>query len=124
MMTENKVYRYIKDGEGAFSARADRDIERNRKGNFELVISDAAGNPVKNARITAHMTKIDFNFGANIFMLGESVSFSTARQSRSTGRAQSRGAAVFATIQAQNVTATAVRRQTPCATSAVSTTCE
>lgn len=79
MMTENKVYRYIKDGEGAFSARADRDIERNRKGNFELVISDAAGNPVKNARITAHMTKIDFNFGANIFMLGE---YGTAEKNR------------------------------------------
>ena len=70
-MTENKVYQYIKDGESAFFSRADRDIERNRKSNFELVISDAQGNPVKNAEVAVHMTQIDFNFGANIFMLGE-----------------------------------------------------
>lgn len=70
-MTENRIYQYIKDGESTFSARADRDIEQNRKGNFELLISDADGNPVKGANVRARMTQIDFNFGANIFMLGE-----------------------------------------------------
>lgn len=78
-MTENKVYQYIKDGESAFSARADRDIERNRKGDFELVISDAEGNPVKGAKVNVRMTQIDFNFGANIFMLGE---YDTDEQNR------------------------------------------
>ena len=70
-MTENKVYQFIKDGESVFNSRADKDIERNRKGDFDLVITDSNANPVKNARVNVKLNKIDFNFGANIFMLGE-----------------------------------------------------
>ncbi len=70
-MTENQVYKYIKDGEHVFNARANRDIEINRKGNFELILTDTEGNPLKNVKVTAKLADIDFNFGANIFMLGE-----------------------------------------------------
>lgn len=70
-MTENQVYRYIKDGEHVFNARADRDIEINRKGDFTLILTDSNGQPLRNAKVTAKLTDIDFNFGANIFMLGE-----------------------------------------------------
>ena len=70
-MTENKVYQYIKDGERIYSSRAERDIERNRKGDFDLIITDRNGKPVKNAKVIVNMSQIDFNFGANIFMLGE-----------------------------------------------------
>lgn len=70
-MTENKVYQYIMDGEHIYSSRTERDIERNRKGDFDIVITNQNGDPVKNAKVAADMSQIDFNFGANIFMLGE-----------------------------------------------------
>ena len=70
-MLKNKVYQYIKDGEDAFCARADMGIEQNRKGNFKLIITDKDEKPLKNAKVCLKLSRIDFNFGANIFMLGE-----------------------------------------------------
>ncbi len=46
-MTEDKVYQYIKDGERIYSSRAEHDIERNRKGDFDIIITDQNGNPIK-----------------------------------------------------------------------------
>ncbi len=66
------IYGYLKDGEAYYKTRTDRDIENNRKGDFELILIDKDGNPLKDGQvINAVMTDLDFNFGANIFMLGE-----------------------------------------------------
>lgn len=64
------MYRHIAAGENYVNDRVDVDIERNRKGLFELIITDN-GRPIENAAVEAHMTDIDFNFGANIFMLNQ-----------------------------------------------------
>ena len=69
-MKENPVYRAIKDGEVCFSRRADRDIEANRKGDFELCLYEN-GKKAENADVDVRLKSVDFNFGANIFMLGQ-----------------------------------------------------
>ncbi len=67
-----QIYNYMKDGEDVYRARADRDIEINRKGDFELILTDKNGNSLNDGQIiNAELTDLDFNFGANIFMLGE-----------------------------------------------------
>lgn len=68
----NTIYDFIKDGEECYKERADRDIEINRKGNFEIIAVDKNGNLLPDGQIAdIKMTDLDFNFGANIFMLGE-----------------------------------------------------
>ena len=69
-MSIQKLEQWLKDGETVYNTRVDRDIERNRKGDFEIYVFDKDSTPLK-ADIHAKMTDIDFNFGANIFMLGE-----------------------------------------------------
>lgn len=78
-MKEKQVYKYIKSGETVFNSRANRDIERNRKGDFELILTNSDGNPLKNTKVNIRLTDLDFNFGANIFMLGE---YETEEQNR------------------------------------------
>ena len=46
-------------------------IERHRKGNATLTVTDREGNPISNAVIRAKQKNHEFRFGANIFMLGE-----------------------------------------------------
>ncbi len=75
---EKEMYRHIRAGEAYVSGRVDQDIERNRKGSFELIITEN-GKPLENAVVEAHMTDIDFNFGANIFMLNQ---YDTDEQNR------------------------------------------
>lgn len=70
-MKKNVIYSYLERSESVYSARADRDIEINRKGNFELILRDKNGEIIKNARVSVKLDDLDFNFGANIFMLGE-----------------------------------------------------
>ena len=70
-MGRKELEQWLRDGECVYTARADRDIERHRKGDFELVLYDEKGELLKGAQVEAQMLDIDFNFGANIFMLGE-----------------------------------------------------
>ncbi|RRJ94897.1 glycoside hydrolase family 10 [Opitutaceae bacterium TAV4] len=51
------------------NARIDSDIERNRKTNVTLRVTDASGKPVPGARVECVQTASAFHFGANIFML-------------------------------------------------------
>lgn len=46
-------------------------IERHRKGNFTVTVTDKNGAPVKNALLKIKQTGHEFRFGANIFMLDE-----------------------------------------------------
>ena len=68
---EKDIAKYIRAGEDYVRDRADAEIERNRKGLFELVLCEN-GQPIGgDVRVEARMTDIDFNFGANIFMLNQ-----------------------------------------------------
>lgn len=68
---EKNIAKHLRAGEDVYRDRADSDIERYRKGLFELVICEN-GRPVEgDVRVKASMTDIDFNFGANIFMLNQ-----------------------------------------------------
>ena len=46
-------------------------IENNRKGWFEIEVSDKDGNPIKDAHIRLTQKTHDFKYGANLFMLDE-----------------------------------------------------
>lgn len=68
---KNKVYEYIDNGRDIYNSRADADIARNRQGDFEFVFRNDKGELVKNVDVEVRTENVDFNFGANIFMLGE-----------------------------------------------------
>ena len=68
---EKQIYNFIRAGESYVKDRVDTGIERSRKALFGLVIADG-GKPVSgDVTVEARMTDIDFNFGANIFMLNQ-----------------------------------------------------
>ena len=68
---EKEIYRHLRAGEDYYKDRCDADIERFRKGLIELIVVEN-GKPVTGeVTVEAHMTDIDFNFGANIFMLNQ-----------------------------------------------------
>ena len=46
-------------------------IEKYRKGDVEITVTDSDGTPVSNAKIKAKQKNHEFRFGANIFMLDE-----------------------------------------------------
>ena len=46
-------------------------IEKYRKGNAEIVVTDKSGNPIPNAGIKVKQKSHEFRFGANLFMLDE-----------------------------------------------------
>ena len=53
-----------------YKSRVDRDIERNRKGNFNVTVLHD-GKPVPNAGVSYQLLRHDFDFGSNIFMLDQ-----------------------------------------------------
>ena len=66
------VKNYLDRSEKYFSDRIDGEIERNRKGDFQLVFVKKNGELADGEiNVKAEMKRIDFDFGANIFMLGE-----------------------------------------------------
>lgn len=67
----NSIYNMIEKGKDIVNTRIVSDIQRNRKGNFELIFRDKSGEKLENIDIKIDLEQIDFNFGANIFMLGE-----------------------------------------------------
>lgn len=68
---DKEIYRFIRDGEAYVQERADADIERFRKGLFELIICRGGKPLTGDVSVEAELTDIDFNFGANIFMLNQ-----------------------------------------------------
>lgn len=76
---EKEIYRYMRAGEDVFRDRCAADIEQFRKGLFELIIYDGGKRVDVDAAVQVCMTDIDFNFGANIFMLNQ---YDTDEQNR------------------------------------------
>jgi len=70
-MMKEKLEILLKESDAIYRERTDRDIEQNRKGSFELILTDVDGTPLSNGTVTVEQTSHDFNFGCNIFMLGE-----------------------------------------------------
>ena len=63
------IAKYLEAGRPYFESRADREIEKNRKGDIIIhVVKD--GKPVQ-ASVSYELEKLDFDIGCNIFMLGQ-----------------------------------------------------
>ncbi len=60
------IRKMLDEGRDYYLSRADADIEKYRKGDFEIEIPNSDG-----AEISYKLKKIDFEFGCNIFMLGQ-----------------------------------------------------
>ncbi len=60
----------LEKGKSYYIERADQDIERYRKGDFQLTIT-ADGDTLEGASVSYKLKRIDFEFGCNIFMLDQ-----------------------------------------------------
>ena len=64
------IEKFIENSKEYFDSRYSHDVEENRKGDFCIrVLKD--GHPLKSASISYKLKRIDFDFGCNIFMLGQ-----------------------------------------------------
>lgn len=70
-MSIQEISSYIRDGIAVLSRRTNRDIEKNRKNNFTIVIKTKDGDVLNDVDVKLTLKKHDFDFGANIFMLGQ-----------------------------------------------------
>ena len=71
MSERRKVLDLFDEQKQLFEQRTNDGIERYRKGNARITVTDNLGNPVKNAKIKVKQKSHEFRFGANIFMLDE-----------------------------------------------------
>lgn len=60
----------IESGKEYYESRVNRDIERNRKGDFTVTVQKN-GKASEHAELSYELKNIDFDFGCNIFMLGQ-----------------------------------------------------
>lgn len=68
---EKQIAKFLRESSLYADSRVRAETERNRKGLFELILTEN-GKPIsEEAVVTAKLTDIDFRFGANIFMLGQ-----------------------------------------------------
>ena len=63
--------RYFDENKDFMNNYVPAQIERNRKGDIHINVTDKDGNPVKNAKIVIKQKSHAFHYGANIFMLDE-----------------------------------------------------
>ena len=66
----NYIQEAVKNSREYYESRVERDIERNRKGDF-AVTATKNGEVIHGAEFSYKLKKIDFDFGCNIFMLGQ-----------------------------------------------------
>lgn len=66
-----KLYYEPYANDEALQARIADGIEQNRKGDCRVRVTNAAGEPIANARVEIKQTAHEFRYGANIFMLDE-----------------------------------------------------
>lgn len=70
-MTESSAIKTLLDNSrDYYLERADKDIEKYRKGNFSVTVS-SNGEPLGDAVVSYKLKKLDFEFGCNIFMLDQ-----------------------------------------------------
>ena len=70
-MNRRQVLKYFEENKDFFENTIYPNIEKYRKGNMSLRITDKNGNAVSDAKIRIKQKNHDFKFGANIFMLDE-----------------------------------------------------
>lgn len=66
-----KVLELFDQNKDELDAKVAQGIEKYRKGNARLRITDADGNPIRSAEVKVAQRTHEFRFGANIFMLDE-----------------------------------------------------
>ncbi len=67
-----KIRKFMADSEVYYNERVDHEIERNRKGNFEIVLKNKKGETLTGEyKVEVELDRIDFNFGSSMFMLDE-----------------------------------------------------
>ena len=71
MSDRRKVLDLFDEQEELWKQRASEGIERYRKGNGRITVTDKNGEPIVNAKIKLTQTSHEFRFGANLFMLDE-----------------------------------------------------
>lgn len=71
MNDRKKVLNLFNEQEASWKQRAADGIERYRKGDGRITVTDENGVPIANAKIKLTQTSHEFRFGANIFMLDE-----------------------------------------------------
>ena len=71
MTDRNKILELFDSQTENLSKQVNSGIEKYRKGNVQITLSDSDGNAVKNASVKIIQQAHHFRFGANIFMLGE-----------------------------------------------------
>lgn len=64
------IENFLENSRDYYEGRVDRDIERNRKGNFTIKVKKCEL-PDNNLTVKYRLKRIDFDFGCNIFMLGQ-----------------------------------------------------
>ena len=70
-MDRRQVLKHFEENKDFFENTIYPNIEKYRKGNMSLRITDKNGNAVSDAKIRIKQKSHDFRFGANIFMLDE-----------------------------------------------------
>ena len=71
MNDRKKVLELFEQQEESTNERIKEGIEKYRKGNAEIVVTDKSGNPIPNVAIKVKQKTHEFRFGANLFMLDE-----------------------------------------------------
>ena len=71
-MTERrKIFDLFEEQEDVWKEKVSVGIERYRKGDAWITVTDRNGNPIPNAKVKVNQISHEFRFGANIFMLDE-----------------------------------------------------
>ena len=71
MNERRKILDLFEEQEDFWKQRAADGIERYRKGDAKITVTDKNGDPIPNAKIKVNQKNHEFRFGANIFMLDE-----------------------------------------------------
>lgn len=70
-MRRESALKYFDKHKDFMQTVVETNIERNRKGNGKIIITEGNGKPLKNVKIKIKQKSHEFKFGANIFMLDE-----------------------------------------------------
>lgn len=71
MYDRRKILEFFDEQKDYLNQKISDGIEKYRKGNAEIILTDINGNPINNAEIKITQKNHEFRFGANIFMLDQ-----------------------------------------------------